>query len=100
MTQGRTVEAATSLPASAAGASHRVPLAGTAWSVWRDVALRSAGFPADMMLALCDEPLARSADLAGADPAGRPAYDQAYNDATGRLGRAIAGIYADPVFRE
>jgi hypothetical protein len=53
-----------------------------------------------MVLALCDEPLARSADLAGADPAGRLAYDQAYGDAVGRLSRAIAGTYADPVFQE
>ena len=96
----------TSLPASApavspaAGAGHRVRLGGTAWSVWRDVALRSAGFPADMVLALCDEPLARSADLPGADPAGRLAYDQAYDDAAGRLSRAIADTYADPVFQE
>jgi len=93
---------AASAPAasSAAGAWHRVPLAGTAWSVWRDVCLRSAGFPADMVLAICDEPLARSADLAGADPAGRLAYDEAYADAAGRLSRAIAGTHADPVFQE
>ena len=39
----------------AAGARHQVPLAGTAWSVWRDAALRSAGFPADRVLAICDE---------------------------------------------
>ena len=84
----------------AAGAGHRVGLGGTAWSVWRDVALRGAGLPADMVLALCDEPLARSADVAGADPAGRLAYDQVYGDAAGRLSRAIAGTYADPVFRE
>ena len=83
-----------------AGAGHRVELAGTAWSVWRDVALRSAGLPADKVLALCDEPLARSADLAGTDPAGRLAYDKAYADAADRLSRAIAGTYADPVFRE
>ena len=83
-----------------AGAGHRVALEGTSWSVWRDVCVRSAGFPADKVLAMCDEPLARSADLAGADPAGRLAYDQAYADATGRLSRAIAGIYADPVFQE
>src|SRR5580692_7642243 len=98
--------AMTSLPASEAGASpkagapHRVRLEGTTWSVWRDMCLRSAGFPADMVLAICDEPLARSADLAGADPAGRLAYDQAYADATGRLSRAVAGTYADPVFQE
>src|SRR5580693_4913804 len=83
-----------------AGAWHRVPLPGTTWSVWRDVCLRSAGFPADMVLAVCDDPLARSADLDGADPAGPLAYDQAYADAAGRLSRAIADTYADPVFQE
>jgi hypothetical protein len=83
-----------------AGAWHRVPLPGTTWSVWRDVCLRSAGFPADMVLAICDDPLARSADLDGADPAGPLAYDQAYADAAGRLSCAIAGTYADPVFQE
>jgi hypothetical protein len=90
---------------TAAGDGHRVPLAGTAWSVWRDVCVRSAGFPADMVLALCDEPLARSADLAGADlagagPAGRLGYDQVFADAAGRLAGAVAATYADPVFRE
>src|ERR1700691_68823 len=84
----------------AAGARHRVPLAGTTWSVWQDVCVRSAGFPAEMVLALCDEPVARSADLATADPAGRSAYDQVYADAVGRLSRAIADTYADPVFQE
>jgi hypothetical protein len=53
-----------------------------------------------MVLAICDEPLARSADLAGTDPAGRLAYDKVYADAAGRLSRAIAGIHADPVFQE
>src|SRR5260370_42446840 len=96
----------TSLPASAAGVSpeagapHRVRLEGTTWGVWRDMCLRSAGFPADMVLAICDEALARSADLAGADPAGRLAYDQVYADAAGRLSRTIAGIYAHARFRE
>jgi hypothetical protein len=52
------------------------------------------------VLVLCDEPLARSADLAGADPAGQLAYDKAYADAAGRLSGAIAGTYSDPVFRE
>ena len=53
-----------------------------------------------MVLAICDEPLACSADLAGADPTGRLAYDQVYADAAGRLSRAIAGIYADVRFQE
>jgi hypothetical protein len=74
------------------------------------VVLRSAGFPASKVLALCDEPLARSADLAGADLAGadlagadlagRPVYDQRYADAVGRLSDAVADTYADPVFQE
>jgi hypothetical protein len=68
--------------------------------VWRDVCLRSAGFPADMVLAICDERLACSADLAGADPAGRLAYDMAYADAASRLSRAVAAVDADPAFRE
>jgi len=88
-----------------AGAGHRVRLAGTAWSVWRDVCVRGAGFPADMVLGVCDEPLARAADVAaadvaGADVAGWLAYGKVYADATMRLSRGIAGVYADPVFRE
>ncbi len=68
--------------------------------MWRDVCLRSAGFPADMVLAICDEPLARGADLAGAELAERPAYDEGYADATGRLSRGIAATFADPAFQE
>ena len=64
------------------------------------MAVRSAGFPADIVLAICDEPLARSADLAGADPAKRLAYDKVYADAAGRLSRAIADTYADLLFQE
>src|SRR5580698_8816176 len=66
-------------------AGHRVPLGGTGWSVWRDVCVRSAGFPADMVLNICDEPVARSADLADGDGAGRLAYDRAYADAAERM---------------
>jgi Lantibiotic dehydratase, N terminus len=84
-----------------AAVSLRVRLGGTRWSVWRDVALRSAGFPADMVLAICDEPLARSADLAAADPAAAgPGYDAVYAAAAGRLSGAIAGTIADPGFLE
>ena len=84
---------------------HRVPLAGTAWSVWRDVCVRSAGFAAEMVLALCDEPLARAADLAGADLAGadaggRVVFDEEYEQAAGRLSGAVARTYADAGFRE
>jgi hypothetical protein len=63
--------------------THRIPLDGTAWSVWRDVCLRSAGFPADMMLAVCSEP-----------------SEEGYPDAVRRLSLAIADVNADPSFRE
>jgi hypothetical protein len=63
-----------------------------------------------MVLALCDAPLAHSADLAGADlagadlagadPASRRAYDSAYADAVKRLSGAVAGTFADSGFRE
>ncbi len=72
---------------------HRVRLDGTAWSVWRDVCVRGAGFPADMVLAICDELLARSADLADE-------YDRVYADAVGRLAGGIAATHADPLFQE
>ena len=91
---------------SAAGARHRVPLEGTTWTVWRDVGLRSAGFPADMVAGICDEQLARSADADGADLDGAelaepgPVYEAVYTGATMRLSRAIAAVIADPVFQE
>jgi hypothetical protein len=75
---------------------HRVALPGTSWSVWRDVCVRSAGFPADMVLTVCDEPLARSADLDGRGPV----FDKAYAEAVGQLSGAIADTHADPGFRE
>ena len=78
------------------GASHLIPLEGTTWSVWRDICLRGAGFPADKVQAICDEPLARGADLAGQGLA----FDAVFADAALRLSRAIAGVQADPDFRE
>jgi hypothetical protein len=49
-----------------------------------------------MTLAICDEPLARSADTDGRGPV----FDAVFADATMRLSRAIAAIQADPVFQE
>ena len=72
--------------------------------------VRSAGFPADMLLAMCDEPLARSADLigadligadlAGTDPAGRVAFDKEYAEAVGRLARGRRGRIRRSGFQE
>jgi hypothetical protein len=111
------------IPTPVTGVSHRIPLEGTTWSLWRDVALRGAGFPADRVLALCDEPLAHAADLGVAEldkpglagPDGvarrrrprraqaqdaRPEYATAYPEAVSRLSQAIADAVAEPVFRE
>ncbi len=52
-----------------------------------------------MVLAICDEPLARSADLDGPDLAGTT-YDVLYPGAAMRLHRAIADVAADPGFQE
>ena len=43
---------------------HLVPLAGQRWASWRDVVLRSTGFPAESVLALTDPELAAAADAA------------------------------------
>src|SRR3984957_1082477 len=82
------------------GTGHLVRLPGTTWSIWRDVGLRSAGFPADRVLAICDELLARSADQAGADPASSAAYDKAYEESVVRLSAAMTATVADPAFQE
>jgi hypothetical protein len=84
-----------------AAAPHRVPLEGTSWSIWRDVCLRSAGFPADLVLSLCDDPLAHRADQAAAGPdGGRAAYDAEFADAAKRLNLVITDLAADPAFQE
>jgi Lantibiotic dehydratase, N terminus len=90
----------TGAPAPAVTVSHLVGLGVPGWGVWRDVALRSTGFPADMVLAVCDEPLARAADVAGTGPAARAGYEKAFADAARRLSLAVADVHADPVFQE
>ncbi|HZR51071.1 MAG TPA: lantibiotic dehydratase, partial [Streptosporangiaceae bacterium] len=67
--------------------------------------MRSAGFPAGLLAALCDEPLAAAADQAAAGQAAAGQADPArvatvYREAAGRLSRAVAAVYADPLFRE
>jgi hypothetical protein len=48
------------------------------------------------VLAVCDEPLARSVDLDGRGPV----FGAVFADATMRLSGAIAAIHSDPRFRE
>ncbi|WP_320068803.1 lantibiotic dehydratase [Micromonospora sp. RTGN7] len=69
-------------------------LGGTGWVLWRDAALRGAGFPADGVLEICDDALAAAADRADDE------YPQAFADATGRLSAAIRRTASDDLFRE
>jgi hypothetical protein len=90
---------------------HRVALAG-GWTVWRDVELRSAGFPAAWIDGLADERLARSVDeaaLAGAgggapgdaiDGAPGDTIDEALARAQRDASRRLRELASDPRFRE
>jgi hypothetical protein len=74
-------------------AAHLVALGQSGWSLWREGGLRSAGFPAEGLLAIRDPESARAVDETGdAGPA--------YETACARLRAGAAGIAAEPAFRE
>jgi hypothetical protein len=78
-----------------------VPLGTTRWALWRDAALRGAGFPAERILEICDGDLAEAADrLADGTPAARERYADVYAAATARLSAAIRRTAGDTAFRE
>jgi hypothetical protein len=86
------------------GPAHLVPLGQTGWSLWREGALRSAGFPASGLLAVCDRELADAVDTAerSGGPGGPAGADLAgtFQAAGARLTAAVAKVAADPAFRE
>jgi hypothetical protein len=87
--------------ANGATAPHRSPLGRSGWELWRDAVLASAGFPAQRVMAVCDDDLAAAADLLGdGTSAARDRYEAVYARATERLSAAIREIAADPRFRE
>lgn len=87
--------------AGRAEASHLVPLGRTGWSLWRECGLRSAGFPAAGLRAVCDAELARAVDEGRAGDGGAAdGGNAAFQAAAARLTAAVARIAADPVFRE
>ena len=75
-----------------------VRLGDSAWSIWPDIAVRGAGFPARLVLTLCDPALAAAADAA--PDATQPHYQDAYTAAVRRLSKAVRAVAADPRFRE
>jgi Lantibiotic dehydratase, N terminus len=80
-----------------------LPLGKSGWSLWREVALRSAGFPARRVEALRDDDLAASADAVDSVEPANPAhvaYEAAFAAGLARLSAALVDIASDPPFRE
>lgn len=79
---------------------HRLVLGG-GWTVWRDVELRSAGFPITWIDGLADEALARRIDeAAAAGPAGRAALEAALAEGQRAASLRLRELARDPAFRE
>lgn len=86
--------------------NHLLPLGDTGWSVWRDVLLRSAGFPAAGLdrfaapkaAAAADALIACSGVSASGDEAGM--FDDAFETALAEAAAAANEIAADPLLRE
>ncbi|MEO7261465.1 MAG: lantibiotic dehydratase [Jatrophihabitantaceae bacterium] len=76
----------------------RIPLGDSAWSIWPDIAVRGAGFPARLMLALRDPALAAAADAAPDEK--QSDYQDAYAAAVQRLSEAVRALAGDRRFRE
>ncbi|MCQ9178690.1 lantibiotic dehydratase family protein [Streptomyces sp. IBSBF 2953] len=72
------------------------------WSVWSDVVLRSAGFPADQVAALSSPELAAAADAAigSAEPEARQHYLETFSSVEIGMTRALQETASDPKFRE
>ena len=75
---------------------------GDGWTVWRDVELRSAGFPAAWIEGLADAALARQVDQAQATGAPAPGVtlEVAFEEAQHAASRRLRGLAMDPAFRE
>ena len=85
----------------AEAADHFIPLGGTRWTLWRDCALRGAGFPADRFTEICDDELAAAADrLDDAVPATHEQYKKVFDAATTRLTGVIRRTAGEGAFRE
>lgn len=79
-------------------AEHRLPLGDTCWSVWRDALLRSAGFPADGLTALCAPAAAASADaLLRGEPND---FDADFAAAVSANADRLLELAGDPLVRE
>lgn len=80
--------------------SHLLPLGDTGWSVWRDVLLRTAGFPAGGLDRFAAPDAAAAADALLAGEATAERYDEALRQALARSSAALTEVCADPLLRE
>jgi Lantibiotic dehydratase, N terminus len=81
----------------AEAATHALPLPGGGWDVWRELLLRSAGFPVDGLVALGDQAYAAAVDRLGPGEAPEEAVERTAERRQAALLRRVA---ADPAFRE
>ncbi|RLP85194.1 lantibiotic dehydratase [Micromonospora sp. CV4] len=80
--------------------SHRLPLGETGWSVWRDVVLRTAGFPAVGLDAFAAPDAADAADALLAGEVATEVFDKALAVALADASATAGRIAADPLVRE
>ncbi|MCO1596915.1 lantibiotic dehydratase family protein [Micromonospora sp. RHAY321] len=80
--------------------SHLLPLGDTGWSVWRDVVLRTAGFPADGLHAFTAPDAAATADALLAGDTTVELFDKAFAEALADTSATANRIAADPLLRE
>ncbi|MFE5587734.1 lantibiotic dehydratase [Kitasatospora sp. NPDC056531] len=81
-------------------AEHLIPLGGTGWQVWRDVELRSAGFPSAIVEPLADDELLAAATAEDGEGPPSDALAREYDRAVTRMETALRTAAADPMLRE
>ncbi|MCT2282522.1 lantibiotic dehydratase family protein, partial [Micromonospora chalcea] len=80
--------------------SHLVPLGDTGWSVWRDVVLRTAGFPAAGLDRFAAPDCAATADALLAGDTGPEVFDKTLREAFAESSAVAGELAADPLLRE
>ncbi len=79
--------------------THLVPLGDTGWSVWRDVLLRSTGFPVDGLDRFSAPETAAAADALNAGDGPADVFDKLFGEALRAGAVAVGEVAADPHLR-
>ena len=80
--------------------NHRIPLGDTGWSVWRDVVLRTAGFPGPGLHRFAAPDTAAAADALLAGDGDEEVVAKALRAAFAESSASAAELAADPLLRE